>query len=358
MISRVAFAALIALFVTAQARALEHSLELNPRIEGALAPRAAEGQRSLVQRGFLKGTGQVSGDSWRVFSEGFVEADLASERARLRRAENTLALQEFYGELKHEAWSVRAGRQAVRWSESWVLPSLDFWTGRRWNRLFLDPLSEQLTHPTGALFSYSTPAFEASLFGALRPAESYFPEPLEARVKSEDLQLGARIKGRVAGFDWSVAGAELRSHQSIGGSLSYAFDTLVPKLEVGSTSEQERFATLGLDGFPDLSGLLGESWALSFLPQVTLESGDRQLLYVPLRLSSSRHAIELSVYRGLRGSGDRLFSALYRFSALGALDISAYVQDYRGSPETLFGLLESVAGGTVVGMRIEMHERL
>lgn len=46
---------------------------------------------------------------------------------------------------------VRIGRQPIRWSQSWTLPSLDIFSGRRSNRLFLDPLIDQFTTHSGFL---------------------------------------------------------------------------------------------------------------------------------------------------------------------------------------------------------------
>ncbi len=119
------------------------------------------------------------------------ETEIKRRFVDLRRV---VILQEAYLEYKQESYFIRVGRQALRWSESWTLPSLDIWTGRRFNRLYFDPLADQLTHSTGATFSYAQDTFSVELVSFWDLAETFFPEPIPEVTPKKETSFGGRVK--------------------------------------------------------------------------------------------------------------------------------------------------------------------
>ncbi|MCM2321765.1 MAG: hypothetical protein NDJ90_00715 [Oligoflexia bacterium] len=350
-------------------------LALHPRLESIWS---AASESSHSQRGVLKAEGRWSWGAFQVFGEGFVEGDLAKTPALQRRSRSSAILQELYGEfkLKDGDLILRAGLQAVRWSDGWVLPSLDLWTARRYNRLFLDPTSEQLVHPAGVLLIWNSAALssELSAFVNVKPAEDRLPEPLPEKLEEKGPAFGFRAKTRLGGFDLTAVGALTREPGSadvtggaadgrrlqLGASVNYALDAWVPRLELGTRGEREFYGSFGADFFPSADGLGDGSWSLSLLPQLTTwrtGSESRQLGYLALRLSNEANAWELQGYRELADTGDQFLSLLYKraFRAPAELEASVFAQNYDGPPQSLFGIYEELLGGYAVGIRLEAH---
>lgn len=328
---------------------LEFTLTSNPRVEWI-----QDRDETESARGHLGLNSSLKAGSLQAYVEGFGEYDLQKDLANLRRSQSDVLLQEAYLEYKFGPLLVRAGRQPVRWSESWTLPSLDLWTARYYNRLFFDPVAEQLVHPTGVLFTLGDPKKSLSVFENLVPAQNQYPEPLPQSSSQFSPQLGVRGKIRLdSGFDVSAIYANQSSLVTYGASVSYALDQAVPKIEAGSNNAQGNFATLGSDIFID---------EFTLLPQLTYykvadaspllgNSGYSWLAYAMIRWTKDPHEIDLQGFYDQRESGQ--FISLhysYQFRAGPLLEI--YAQNYGGMTGSLFGLYQQITHSDVAGVRL------
>lgn len=303
------------------------------------------GKEPKASRGMIKAQGNFKIGDWRFYSEGFVETD-AAVSAKERRSKRTSELQEAYLEWKPGALLIRAGRQPLRWSDSWTTPSLDLWTARRFNRLFYDPLPEQLVHPTGVLASWGTPSGSLEVFQNLQPAENILPEPLPETPRTWRKELGARGKLRTdAGFDLAALYFGQRDKDTYGATVSYALDSSVPKLEVGRDSDQDSFITLAADFF---------FGSFSILSQVTRYSTALETpfnYYLLVRWEENPDSIDLQAFYDGQSRG-LFYSFQYAHTFQPAVQLSFFMQYYRGDPSTLFGLYQTMTDGPVGGARI------
>lgn len=354
----------------------ENSANLNPRVESVFADVPDWARRAFLKTNLLARNGDYSFNF-----EGFGEYDIAQVSLEplgepdFRKSRSTAALQELYFDGRVGSFFFRLGRQPVRWSQSWTIPSLDVFTGRRWNRLFVDPLPEQLTHPDGILVSYAGSILEADLFHVVQRAENTFPQPLPDSPRIIRDQTGVRLKTRAGGFDFALVGFRSPEDELLGGSVSYAFETIVVKTEVGTrryvnalgpTLHPGEDANFGLVGF-DYFGTLGDL-EINFSPQATwykepLITGTKveSIYYVPLRLAYKKTSIEAQYY----GSGetrDAFGSAMltreladYKGASLKA---SLFHQSYAGAPGRLFSLYEALTGSSLAGFRLDLNYTL
>ncbi|WP_415063330.1 hypothetical protein [Bdellovibrio sp.] len=298
-----------------------------------------------------------------IFVEGFGEFETNEDQAFIRRSPSRGYLQEAYLEFKKDSFYVRVGRQALRWSESWSLPSLDVWTGRRWNRLFFDPLADQLTHSTGVSFSYTTENTSLDLVGIGDLAETFYPVPIPEVENEKNTSFGGRFKWNVAGFGFSAMSAQVLRKNLYGVSGNYAFDSAVPKIEIGyvddttpglTVKRDQMFSTLGCDLF------LG-NWV--FLPQVTYfevntaQGTDHQTsFYASAQWNPDRHDVQVLFFQNPQ-SKDAFMSASYGYNVTDYFTASGFVQNYAGQ-EGLYKFYEEITGGLVVGLRLELTGNL
>ncbi len=354
----------------------ENSANLNPRIESVYAD-----VPDWARRAFLKTTLLARNGDFSFNFEGFGEYDIAQTALEplgepdLRKSRSTAELQELYVDGRLGSFFFRVGRQPVRWSQSWTIPSLDVFTGRRWNRLFVDPVPEQLTHPDGVLVSYAGTAFEADLFHVIQRAENTFPVPLPDSPRLIRDQTGARVKVRLGGFDFAFVGFRSPDDDLVGGSVSYAFESFVVKAEGGSrryvpasnpasaVGDEAGFGLFGFDYFGNLGDL-----EINFSPQATwykepLVTGKNieSIYYVPLRLTYKKTAFEAQYYR--TGETRDSFGSLMLTRELtdykgASLKASVFHQSYAGERGRLFSLYESLTGSSLAGARLDMNYTL
>lgn len=317
----------------------------------------------LANRFLVKAKVNTNLGPFGVFVEGFSEFESNEDQSFIRRSPSRGYLQEAYFEFKLESFFVRVGRQALRWSESWTVPSLDIWTGRRWNRLFFDPLADQLTHPTGASFSYAKNDFSLDLVGVGEIAETTYPIPFPQVSEEKNTSFGGRAKWGVTGFGFSAVTAQILKKNYYGLGANYAFDQAVPKFEVGtrhdtaavvSAGQDQSFATLGCDFF------LG-SWIL--LPQVSvyeavngLAKETQTTYYFSTQWNPNRHDVQLQAFYNQQ-SKDSYFNFSYGYNVTDAVTVSGFVQNYEGE-QGLYQVYHDITGGTVVGMRVEVTGNL
>jgi hypothetical protein len=336
----------------------ELSAVINPRLT---ALQANEGEFSRAT--FLKSSLTAKKGGFGFFAEGFVEHDFAEwdkqpavlALPELRKSRDTGYLQEAYLEYQYSRVSVRAGRQSVRWSQSWTLPSLDVFTARRWNRLFLDPLPEQLVHSDGVLLSYAASDIEADIFQVVQPAENYFPEPLPNETRKPEAQTGARVKARVKGFDVMLMG-RIKPNEVLGGAaLSYALDCCVLKVEGGKVEASKGFFIAGVDVF--LGDFSFQPQATWFQDPVVTNKEIETIVYAPLRYTWGRTTFEAQYFRYIERE-DQFASALISRDlgewAKSSFKISAFIQNYEGRDDRLFGIYRLQTSGTVGGISLDV----
>ena len=321
------------------------------------------GKKNLSERALLKAQFNQTWEHFGLFMEGFGEAEGADEQARERRAESKAYLQELYAELKFDPIYIKVGRQAVRWSDTWVFPSLDVWTERRWNRLFFDPTTEQFIHPTGVDVTFVQPTWSIEAFYASEIAQSEFPKPLPIHVeeKNTDASFGGRLKAELGSFGFSLIGARAgwRDWQGVG--ANYAFEQFVPKFESGVMRDRgpippsglftNYFTTFGVDIF------LSE-W--SFQPQVTIfdvgdikhDSSDFQsIAYLSGTWKHQKHELLLQGFRNMR-TEDAFGCIEYTYNWKKWFQTAAFVQNYAGIDGGLLTIFQEMTDGTVGGLRL------
>lgn len=298
-----------------------------------------------------------------IYAEGFGEFEGNEDQAFIRRSPSHGYLQEAYFEFKLDSFFVRVGRQALRWSESWTLPSLDVWTGRRFNRLFFDPLADQLTHSTGASFTYAKDNFSLELVGIGELAENFYPVPIPDSEPEKNTSFGGRVKWNWGGFGFSAMSAQVLKKNYYGVTGNYAFDTAVPKFEAGYVNDttaglpmkrDAAFYTLGCDIF-------WGNWIL--LPQVSVfdvngltKNETQTSYYLSGQWNPNRHDVQLQIYRNATNE-DSFMSASYGYNVTDYFTASAFVQNYDGL-EGLYQIYHEITGGLVMGVRLELTGNL
>ncbi len=340
-----------AFVVSPRAFAFETNFDLNSRLD------LLNGTKEIQsEQGLLKVSGGGRGKQFSFYAEGFFSGDLA-EAAKNRRTQSTAALQEAYFETRWRFLFARVGRQPVRWSESWLSPSLDIWTARRYNRAFFDPLAEQLIHSTGVLISAASDKSSLDFFQALWPAVDQYPKPLPESTTEYSPQFGLRGKTQLfGGLDVSALYALRNDDQVYGFNSSYAFESVVPKIELGTTVDRElnrainSFASLELDFFIGTWSILPQIESVSLAPAFGPETRSTYF-YMPIRYSEDAHSFEVQILKKL--SATEFFGgALYTYSFANGVQLSGVLQDYEGETGTLFGLYKDYTGGFVGGVRL------
>ncbi|CAN5718927.1 hypothetical protein BH10BDE1_BH10BDE1_04070 [soil metagenome] len=349
-------------------------VELVPRFE------AWQNERAVMQEFYgrmaIDATKTVGTASYRARAEGFATYDFAEEQLRpignpdLRKSRNEADLSELWFDASFESIGIRVGRQPIRWSQSWTLPSLDLLTGRRANRLFFDPLVDQLTHPDAVrltkTFSVGSNSVAIEVVRVYGSAPNHFAQPLKNQDRVDNHETAAKVSTRFGSLELGIVGSyryepRVQQDDAISGIFgSYAFEDFVFKFEGGNSSRDAGFATAGTDWF------LG-NWL--FGPQFTFYSDpflgtseSEILVYVPLRYSGDRWIFELDVMQAFQspiGTGNadaiknRFASVRIGRELREGLTLSVAAQDYRGNSLSLLGQAESLAGGQVYGLRLE-----
>jgi hypothetical protein len=349
-------------------------VELVPRLETWQNDRAV--MQEVYGRMAIDVTKSRGSASFRARAEGFASYDFAEEDRRpfgnpdLRKSREEADLSELWLDASFESFGLRVGRQPIRWSQSWTLPSLDILTGRRANRLFFDPLIDQLTHPdairlnkTFSVGSRSIAVEAVRVYGA---APNRFAQPLKNLDRVDNHETAVKISTRFGSLDIGVVASyrfepRVLQDDAISGLFgSYAFEDFVFKFEAGNSSRDAGFGTIGTDWF-------WGSWL--FGPQVTFYSDpflgtseSETLIYLPLRYSENPWILELDFMQSLQGPfGTGNPNAIRnRFASIRVgrelregLMLSMALQDYRGNSASLLGQAESLTGGQIYGLRLE-----
>lgn len=321
-------------------------------------------ENELANRFILKSKFNYSLGPFGLFVEGFGEVEGNEDQKFIRRSESQAYLQEAYFEFKLDSFYLRVGRQAIRWSESWTLPSLDVWTGRRYNRLFFDPLSDQFTHPTGISASYAIDAFSLEFVGIGDVAPNYYPVPLPQESVEKNTSFGGRVKADVAGFGLSAITAQVLKKNYYGAAANYAFEKAVPKFELGSITDNSQsvavkkdhlFSTMGCDLF------LG-NWVV--LPQISAfevtnsnaKTENQVSYYLSTQWNPNRHDLQLQFYRNDTAK-DMFGNVSYGYNVTDYMTVLGFVQNYEGQ-QGLYQVFEELTGGWAFGARVELTGNL
>lgn len=339
------------------------SVVLTPRFEDI------EGSSTVARRSILRVKANGDTGPFGFYFEGFGEAESQHDPADQRRVlESPVFLQEAYLEFKKEFFYLRAGKQAMRWSDMWAVPSLDVWTARRWNRFLFDPQPEQLEHSGGV--SASIALSGVTLEGAVinQPARSRYPKPLPEFLDEEspDVSGGARAKFDLGSFSGSLVGARTGMKDVAGFSMNYAFEKFVPKFEFGKVHDASQFPLGAIDDTFVAAGMdifLG-NWTLQ--PQGTwFDFGENSqgrkdyqtIFYLGGTWQRDKHDVQFQTF-GNTATKDFYFNLFYGYNVKDWAQIGVFVQDYEGSVDSLFGLYHVATGGWVGGLRLEFNGSL
>lgn len=318
-------------------------------------------ERMSNQRLLLKNNLNLEWRKTRLYVESYFEQNSSELFAQELRSPPRGYLQEAYVEFQWSDFFIKAGKQALRWSEMWATPSLDIFTGRRFNRGFMDPLTEQFSHSTGLLFSYTGRVFSFDAYSLWQGPETTYPEPFPEQepIYRDTMEGGIRGKVDVFGHQFTAMTASLQHSSVYGGSWSYAFESFVPKVEIGERVwwyPDERvnqptwieFGSAGVDIFVD-------RWLIT--PQVTFSKDDlteraTQLYYGNLSWIGDRHEFSCqgSIYDPLLGQFVHLG---YTYKPRNWVLVNLFWQNYAGAYDSLYGVLRDSIGTSVVGLRLQ-----
>ncbi|MBN8541486.1 MAG: hypothetical protein J0L82_13925 [Deltaproteobacteria bacterium] len=357
---------------TSQTSAAELQLEFVPRLDGWQSGNSLqqEFKRELYLRSALDVMAQSGLSAYRFRLEGFVTRDLAEENLRplgapdIRKSRDESDLNEAWVDLTYDSLGLRVGRQPIRWSQSWTLPSLDLFSGRRFNRFFLDPLLDQLTHPdairitkSGKIFEQ---AFDVDLVRVYKSAPIRFAQPVANREREDLHETALRASAKIGLLDLAIIGSHkleprLGKNEIISGLQgSYAFNDVVVKTEVGNSDRDALFLTLGSDWFLD-------EWFVG--PQLTiyrdallLAATGEAIAYIPVRYTKEKWTFELDLLKGFGSPNSQrdLYSSIrvaYEFTS--GFTASAGAQTYRGEAGRLLGQAQNLTEEKTIGFRLE-----
>lgn len=314
-------------------------------------------QQAIARTFYLRSSLDLRYEQMGFRADGFVTQEFTEDSKQSqerRRTKNSADLSELFwdGELRMDgsAWALRLGRQPIRWSQSWTLPSLDFFTGRRANRLFLEPLVDQLTHPDAAKLTYSNEFGEFEVVRVFGRSPTLMPHPFSNIDRTDLRDIGLRVLVKSGGIDWTMLARHNEVRTDTGLLANYAFEDFVAKVEVGTSSLSERFLMFGTDWFLE---------TVTLGPQITLLETSTQVegqLYIPFRYKFEQWLIEVEHLQYLGSTElakDHYSSLRIGCDVFDGGVISVGAQTYRGSNGRPLGISESMTDGSVYGLRFE-----
>ncbi|NUM59667.1 MAG: hypothetical protein HUU56_13590 [Bdellovibrionaceae bacterium] len=334
----------------------EASLLFNPRYD------LVANENIHVNRLIVSSQADFQVKSFRFYTDFFAEHNFNDpEFYEWRSVRSKGFLQEFYVEYSTSSLFLKIGRQANRWSDSWIIPSLDVWTARKYDRLFIDPLSFQLTHSGGASLSVSREHWQLDLVAFTEVAEDTFPAIItQPQSQKEDINPGVRFKFDFKGLQNSFVAARALKKNTFGYGLNYAFENWVPKIEIGYRDNQQNslfiyrkessFASIGTDIF------IGQ---LTMTPQFVLYTEDSNpeditqgVHYFSLLYNAGKNEIQLQEF-GNTYYKDYFYSAQYTRTFKKKFSIGILYQNYNGGLGTLNWLVQDRVKGDLYGVRFQ-----
>ncbi len=350
----------------------EIQIEFVPRLDAWQAndELAQEFKREFYLRSAIDLMAQSGLTSYRSRIEGFVTRDFAEEGKNplgapdIRKTRDESDLNEAWLDVSHDSLGLRIGRQPIRWSQSWTLPSLDLFSGRRFNRLFHDPLLDQLTHPDAIRITSSGKVFERAydldLVRVFKTAPFRFAQPLTNREREDLHETAFRGSLKLGLLDLAVIGSHrfeprLSKNEIVSGIQgSYAFEDFVMKSELGNSDRDAVFFMLGMDWFLD-EWFLGPQMTVFRDPFLQAPTGEA-LFYLPIRYNKEKWTYEFDLLKGFgaASSGDDSFSSLrVTYEFVTGFNAGVAVQNYRGQTGRFLGTAKALTGGNTAGIRLE-----
>lgn len=349
----------------------EISLELNPRLDAWAGSSTShpdfnqEFKQELYLRTAIDAVKQFNLTSLRARIDGFATMDRAEVGKKpfgapdLRKSRDEADLNEAWFDINQDSFGVRIGRQPIRWSQSWTLPSLDILSGRRFNRLFLDPLVDQLTHPD-AIRLTKTGVVDLDLVRVFKSAPIRFASPVPNREREDFHETAIKASTKLGLLDFAFIGSHKleprvgKDEIQTGLLASYAFEDVVLKAEMANSDRDALFFTFGTDWFLD-EWLVGPQFTVFRDAFIQAPTGDG-LVYLPIRYSKEKWAFELDLLKGVgsSSSAEDFYSSLrigYEFAS--GFSASIATQIYRGESGRFLGQAESLTGGRILGLRLD-----
>lgn len=304
-----------------------------------------------------------------LYADGFFDADMQNSSNPTRREASKAYLQELYFDYTGTQSVLRIGKQAIRWSEMWTLPSLDLWTARKYERFFVDPLKLQLSHSTGLRWTYESQGHNLDVVALTDLASTSYPEPLaidDSADKRSGLQGGLKWSSDFAGFNGAILLAHKKEDGFAGLSVNYAFEHWVPKLEF---AVQKKAATATTEAYHDFFSSFGgdifwDEWVVS--PQLTIfDFGDlrtrsndfQSAYYLGINRTSSQWELQVQLLRNSTYEDE--FASIY--AAWFVKDwwtLGAFAQYYNGEDSlSVFKAMRNQIGssGSLAGLRTELN---
>lgn len=271
----------------------------------------------------------------------------------------------------NEAWiswnssdfNIRVGRQAIRWSPSRTNPSLDYFSGRRYNRIFVDPFPDQLAHPDAIQATLKLGEFNIEYVRILQSAPTKFPT-IDGTIPNGASNVD-RIDEKQNGLAIRYVQDKLELHL-VGRNRTNLRDQ--GSTDVGAMAKYENYrleANNSTRGAQHVAAAVEVSNAdFKFSPQVTIwrdpqATSGRQdtLLLAPIVYNLQNWSLEGNIIRTIERID--LFTHLrlvYRPSS--TIETSVYYQTYQGDPGRLFDTLNKATKGALLGFRLTYRESL
>ena len=324
-------------------------------------------QKIGVNRLIFSAQADFQTEKLKYYLDFFGESNLNStEDYSWRTAQSKAYLQELYVEYSSDIFFAKVGKQATRWSDSWVLPSLDIWTARKYERLYLDPLAFQLNHSSGVSLSFSKEKWQLDLVGFFDAAEDTYPAFLwQAPLEKESLNPGARFKYDLLGFQNSFVLARSLKRNQVGYGVNYAFEKWVPKIEMGYRENEQKnvflkyknseFASLGADIFIGKFTLTPQY--ILFTEDSDVDHVTQGLHYISVLYTKGIHELQLQEYANTYYK-DLFWSFQYAITLKQKLSMALFYQEYKGGNGSFTGLVEEKTGGEFIGLKFQYFASL
>ena len=350
------------IFVSWQSAASERTEDIQISLQlDSLYSKEMTSQRALIVGDFSLQTSDFRG----FLSTDFEKESLGIQNP-IRRINSYPKIREAYAETESHNLFVRVGRQPLRWSEMWILPSLDPWTARNWNHLLYDPFQFQLLHSTGISVTYVNGTTSLDLVSVLENRNDQFPEPLQEEPTPNgsspysEKAGGLRLQHEWQGLKVGHIYASKPKENVFGTTVSYAFDFAVPKLEMRHDEDKTKaFVAFGADFFyEDLTVLLQavrqnfrESWFL----QATYDNRNYKF--------EIQNFCSLNQFLNLHESLDQQLSQRFTNIVLTRylnkyFSLAAFHTQFKAQEAGLFRIYNEFLGGPAFGLRLNMDIKI
>lgn len=325
---------------------------INPKIQyGSTADKVSVGKDSMAEA-ILKGKADAQFESWNFVFDGFATYT-QQENNNVKVSESRGYLNEAYIEWKGENAFFRAGKQSTRWSEMWLLPSLDLWTGRRLHRFYIDPQEDQLDHSSGLTFSYAKELWTIDLAAMAKLAETELP--VVGVLNGPKNGGGVRFKFTPPNWTFSLILAQREKETWLGFQPMRAFESFVVKGEAAVNEQDDQKLEIVAVG----TDIFWGSWIIT--PQVVWSQTDLfgelpdyedSLGYMGIQYDADGHTLLLQGFYSSRMK-ESFFGASYGYNLWKSLIVTGFYENFRGDYGSLNGLFEAITAGELYGMRLE-----